>query len=104
MLQEHEFDTLIDKAERPVIVDFTADCCSSCRAIAPVFEKLAEKYEGKAIFAKINTDCAPNLIKRFDMLTVPQFLVLSNGKLYGRVYGPKPKELEALINKAVDSP
>jgi thioredoxin 1 len=62
---------------------------------------MSEKYKGKAVFAKLNTDQAPNLAMRYGILTIPQFLMFFHGKMGCRFNGPDAKKLEELIEKSI---
>ncbi|KUI69486.1 Thioredoxin-like protein [Cytospora mali] len=76
-----EFDALL-KSTTNVVVDFYADWCPPCRAIAPIFSKLADKYaiEGHLAFAKINVDHVHDVSVRYGVSAMPTFMFFENGK------------------------
>lgn len=76
-----EFDALL-KSTTNVVVDFYADWCPPCRAIAPVFSKLADKYAipGHLAFAKINVDHVNDVAGRYGVSAMPTFVFFENGK------------------------
>ncbi|EGY22024.1 thioredoxin [Verticillium dahliae VdLs.17] len=79
-----EFDALLSSTSN-VVVDFYADWCPPCRAIAPVFSELADNHalEGKLAFAKVNVDHVQNIASRYDVAAMPTFVVFRNGKPAG---------------------
>lgn len=75
-----EFDALLSSAKH-VVVDFYADWCPPCRAIAPHFSELADKHssDGQLAFAKVNVDHVDNIASRFGVSAMPTFLFFENG-------------------------
>ena len=85
-----DFDQVIK--EKPlVIVDFWAEWCAPCRAIAPIVEDLAKKYAGKVTFAKLNTDENPEVPQRYMVMGIPTLLFFKGGKLVDQVVGAMPR-------------
>ena len=85
-----DFDKVIK--EKPlVIVDFWAEWCAPCRAIAPIVEDLAKKYAGKVTFAKLNTDENPEVPQRYMVMGIPTLLFFKGGKLVDQVIGAMPR-------------
>ena len=83
-----------DKAvkEHPyVIVDFWAEWCAPCRAIAPMIEDLAKQYAGKVTFVKVNTDENPKTPQQFMVMGIPTLLFFKDGKLVDQVVGAMPR-------------
>lgn len=60
--------------DKPCIVDFYADWCGPCKAVAPILEELAKEYAGKIIIYKVNTDQEPDLSAAFGIRSIPSFL------------------------------
>ncbi|HKW43535.1 MAG TPA: thioredoxin [Thermoplasmata archaeon] len=85
-----EFDRVV-KEHPYVIVDFWAEWCAPCRAIAPMIEELAKKYAGKAVFVKVNTDENPRTPQAFMVMGIPTLLFFKNGKLVDQVVGAMPR-------------
>jgi thioredoxin 1 len=75
-----ELDALLSSTTN-VVVDFYADWCPPCRAIAPVFSKLADKHasEGRLAFAKVNVDDVKNVAGRYSVSAMPTFVVFREG-------------------------
>ena len=89
-LTQETFDRFIELAGVPVVIDFWAPWCGPCRAMAPQFEEAARQMEGKAIFAKVNTDDAPMIAARYGVRSIPTLLVLNKCEEVARESGTRP--------------
>jgi thioredoxin 1 len=102
------FEELVLKSERPVVVDFWAAWCGPCRMVAPELEKLAEKYDGAVDVVKVDVDANPALSQAFNILSIPTIAFFQPGKQPMGVQGFKPLEqLEVqfgLAEYAIDAP
>lgn len=94
-----DFESKVLKSDKPVIVDFWASWCGPCRAIAPVFEKLSDKYEGRMGFAKMDIDQHEKTPGRYGVQAIPTLLVFKGGQAVARLVGPHPAHLEREIDK-----
>ncbi|KAH7163282.1 PITH domain-containing protein [Dactylonectria estremocensis] len=95
-----QFKNLL-KSSRIVVADFYADWCGPCKAIAPVYEALAESlYIPNAVtFVKINSDNQKDLAQEYTITALPTFLVFRDGKVIEKVQGADPRKLQGVIQK-----
>jgi len=91
-LNKENFEEIVKNNEK-VIVDFWASWCMPCKMVAPIFEKLAEKYKNEIIFAKLNVDENSEIASRFNIMSIPTFLVFKNGEVVGNIIGAMPEEV-----------
>ena len=76
---EDNFDEVVMKSEKPVLLDFYADWCGPCKMMGPVVEKAAETYEGKLKVGKVNVDDNPELAQKYRITSIPAFVGIKNG-------------------------
>lgn len=85
------FEDLIQKHDRPVLVDFWADWCGPCRMIAPALEELAGEWKGRVTIVKINTDEKPDIAQQHGITALPTLVLFKDGAELHRVRGALPK-------------
>jgi len=98
-LTEQNFDEVLVATPGLVMVDFWAEWCGPCRAIAPVLEELAEASEGRVTLMKVNVDESPGLAVRFGIRSIPKIVFFKKGAIVDRVIGAAPKAvLQDVVN------
>jgi thioredoxin 1 len=90
-LDTKNFDQEVLKSDLPVLVDFWAEWCGPCRAIAPIIEELAGELQGKMKVAKLNVDEAQDLAGNYNVMSIPTLLIFKNGQPVEQVIGAMPK-------------
>jgi len=99
-LNDSTFDEVLQKTNGPLLVDFWAAWCMPCRIMAPVVEELARDYAGKAVFAKVNVDENPGTALRYQVMSIPTFIIFKNGRPAERIVGAVGREpLKGALNK-----
>ena len=80
----------IKNSEKRVLIDFYADWCGPCKMIAPIIEEIAEGNP-QYVVGKVNVDDCPELAIEFGVSTIPNLVVLENGKVLNQISGARPK-------------
>jgi thioredoxin 1 len=79
-INDQTFEKEVAKSEIPVVVDFWAPWCGPCRMLAPVTEKLADTYNGKVKFCKINVDENPEMSLKYRVMSIPTLIYFKGGE------------------------
>ena len=101
-ITDANFDELVLKSEKPVVVDFWAEWCGPCRMIGPLISEMSKDNEGKALVGKVNVDLNANVSAQFGVRSIPTVLFIKNGEVVDKSVGAVPKatleaKLEALL-------
>ena len=85
------FDDVVLKSTKPVLVDFWAEWCGPCRAVAPILDEIAAENSEKITIAKLNTDEESALAIKYGITSIPTMILFVNGKAVKTMIGAKPK-------------
>lgn len=101
-ITDTNFEEEVLKSDKPVLVDFGANWCGPCVAIAPIFEKVAKNYSDRVKFGKIDVDESQSTAQRYKVFSIPTLLLFQDGKVVGQSIGLIPEEkIEELLQKVL---
>ena len=102
-ITDANFEELVLKSDKPVLVDFWAEWCGPCRMVGPVVDELAKEYEGKAVVGKVDVDSNPGISMKFGIRNIPALLFFKNGEVVDKQIGAVPKStLADKLKKQLD--
>jgi thioredoxin 1 len=90
-LTSDSFDETVKSSTTPILVDFWAEWCGPCKAIAPVLKELSTELAGKVTIAKLDVDAHGDIAQRFSVMSIPTLLIFNNGEVQKRLVGAKGK-------------
>lgn len=76
-LSTADFAATLEKSNQPILVDFFANWCGPCQMAAPIIDKLAKEYDGKAIIAKVDVDDNSDIAQQYEVMSIPTVIVLT---------------------------
>jgi thioredoxin 1 len=88
---EQTFDEEVLQSEQPVLVDFWAEWCGPCHAVAPVLDKIAEERQGELKLVKVNIDENQNLAIKYGIQSIPAIVLFKDGEPAAAAIGAQPK-------------
>jgi thioredoxin 1 len=91
-VNDSNFDEVVLKSDKLVMVDFWAEWCGPCRMIAPAVEEISKEFEGKVVVAKCDVDTSTVVASKFGIRNIPTVLFFKNGKLADKQVGAVPKK------------
>lgn len=92
IIDESNFNAEVLQSKKPVLVDFWAQWCGPCRMVAPVVEELAEEYDGRVTFGKVDVDKNAKIASQFGIMSIPTLIIFKDGKPMSNLVGFRPKE------------
>ena len=101
IVNDSNFDEIVLKSGQPVMIDFWAEWCAPCRAIAPFVEQIASEYEGKAIVAKVDIEQSPDTANKYGIRNIPTLLFFKDGELVNKQVGMTSKAVLANMLNAL---
>jgi thioredoxin 1 len=101
-ITDANFEEIVLKSDKPVIIDLWAEWCGPCRMVGPIIEEMAIEFEGKAVIGKLDVDSNPETTSRYGIRNIPTILFIKNGEIVDKQVGAVPKnvlvqKLEALL-------
>lgn len=86
------FEAEVLNSDTPVLVDFWAEWCGPCKAIAPIVEEIAGEYQGKIKVGKLDADAHQDVMFKYQIMGIPTLILFKGGEPVARITGMKPKD------------
>ncbi len=96
-ITDSNFEELVLKAEKPVVIDFWAVWCGPCRQVGKIIDEIGEDYKDKVIIGKVNVDNNSGITAKFGIRNIPTIIFFKNGEVVDKQVGAVPKQ--TLVNK-----
>jgi thioredoxin 1 len=101
-VSDSDFDEVVLKATKPVLVDYWAEWCGPCKMIAPILETVAEEFRGSLIVAKLDIDKNTDMPSRYSVRGIPTLMIFKEGDVHATKVGAlSKKQLVAFINENI---
>ncbi len=101
-VNDSNFEEVVLKSDKLVIIDFWAEWCGPCRMVAPIIEEISEEYDGKVLVAKVDVDSNPGISSKLGIRNIPTVMFFKDGEMVDKQVGAVPKsnfvsKLESLL-------
>lgn len=90
-VDDSNFDQMVLQSKKPVLVDLWAPWCRPCLMVAPILDELAEEYEGRISFVKVDVDQNPKTATRYNIMSIPTLLIFKKGEPVSHIVGLRSK-------------
>ncbi len=102
-IDDNNFDETVLQSPKPVLMDFWATWCKPCLMVAPILDELAEEYDGRINFVKLDVDQNPKTAAKYSIMSIPTLLIFKNGEPVSHIVGVRPKgELKQSLEAALE--
>ena len=102
-IDDSNFDQTVLQSAKPVLMDFWATWCKPCLMVAPILDELAEEYDDRITFVKLDVDQNPKTAAKYGIMSIPTLLIFKNGEPVSHMVGVRPKkELQENLEAALD--
>lgn len=100
---EDNFDEVVMKSKKPVLLDFYADWCGPCKMMSPIVDEISEEYADTYVVGKVNVDEQPALALKYQVMSIPMLVAMNLGVFVGKSIGAVGKEeVLALLKQAAE--
>jgi len=98
-ITEHNYEDVVKKSDKLIVLDFYATWCGPCLALSPIMDTLSNEYDGKAVIAKVNVDENPDVNAEYGIRSIPTILFLKDGEIVHKFVGKKDiSEFKSIID------
>ena len=103
-LNDSNFKEIVEANPAPILVDFWAEWCMPCRALAPVIDELSQEFQGKVRFAKVNVDECKDIPAQLGIRGIPTLILFSAGKKANELVGNQPiDKIRSMLSKVIQT-